>query len=63
VLMSDTQVSGAARELAAQRWGARKPIRMARELELRARELPESERLRLLAALTRRVEVGPSLHE
>jgi hypothetical protein len=56
--MSDTQVSGAARELAAQRWGASKPIRMAQELALRAQELPEPERARLLAALTRRAVDG-----
>jgi hypothetical protein len=49
--MSDTQVSGAARQMAAQRWGARKPVRMARELALRASELPDPERIRLLNAL------------
>lgn len=51
--MSDTQVSGAARLLVAQRWGASKPVRMARELAERAAELPEVERRALLAALTR----------
>jgi hypothetical protein len=52
VRMSDTQqVSGAARELAARRWGASKPVRLARELALRAAELPDSERVRLLNAL------------
>jgi hypothetical protein len=52
VRMTDTQlVSGAARQMAAQRWGASKPIRMAQELELRASELPESDRIRLLNAL------------
>jgi len=51
--MSDTQrVSGAARQLAAQRWGARKPVWMARELAERVDELPEIERGQLLAALT-----------
>ena len=50
--MSDTQVSGAARQMAARRWGASKPIRMAQELALRAHELPDPERRRLLDALT-----------
>jgi hypothetical protein len=54
--MSDTQVSGAARQMAAQRWGASKPVRMARELAERAAELPDLERIRLVAALTRRAE-------
>jgi hypothetical protein len=49
--MSDTQVSGAARQLAAQRWGASKLVRMVQELELRAAELPDLERIRLLDAL------------
>ena len=52
--MSDAQqVSGAARELAAQRWGASRPVRLARELADRASELPEIERRALIAALTR----------
>ncbi len=52
--MSDAQqVSGAARELATRRWGASKPVRLARELALRASELPDLERRELLAALTR----------
>jgi hypothetical protein len=51
--MSDTQVSGAARLLVAQRWGASKPVRIARELAERLDELPEVERRALLAALTR----------
>jgi hypothetical protein len=51
--MSDTQVSGAVRQMAAQRWGASRPVRLARELVLRAAELPEIERRQLLDALTR----------
>jgi hypothetical protein len=49
--MSDTHLSGAARQMAASRWGASKPIRMAQELALRAQELPDSERALLLNAL------------
>jgi hypothetical protein len=49
--MSDTQVSSAAREMAAQRWGTQKLVRLAAELELRAAELPDPERIRLLNAL------------
>jgi hypothetical protein len=53
--MDGTQTGGAAaRELAAARWGASRPVRLARELELRAHELPDLERVRLIAALTRR---------
>jgi hypothetical protein len=56
--MSDTQSgSAAARELAARRWGASKPVRLARELELRAHELPPTERQQLIAALTQSVKV------
>jgi hypothetical protein len=51
--MSNALVSGAARQMAAQRWGASKPVRLARELELRASELPDLERIRLLNALER----------
>jgi hypothetical protein len=59
--MSDTQVvSAAGRQLAAQRWGASKPIRLAHELALRAAELPDPERVRLLDALTRRAEEAAS---
>jgi hypothetical protein len=54
--MSDTQVSGAARQLAARRWGASKPSRLARELAERAGELPEVERRQLIAALTEHAE-------
>jgi hypothetical protein len=54
--MNDTQVGSAARELAAQRWGASKPVRLARELAERAAELPPTERRRLLDALTRRAK-------
>jgi hypothetical protein len=53
--MSDTQqVRGAARQLAAQRWGASKPVRLAQELTLRAAELPEIERRQLIDALLAR---------
>jgi hypothetical protein len=45
-------VSAVMRELAERRWGAAKPVRLARELALRAAELPEVERRQLLAALT-----------
>jgi hypothetical protein len=51
--MSDTQVSSAARQMAAQRWGASKPVRMARELANRVNELPEVERRALRDALNR----------
>jgi hypothetical protein len=51
--MSNALVSGAARQMAAQRWGASRPVRLARELELRASELPDLERIRLLNALER----------
>jgi hypothetical protein len=56
VRMSDRAASVAARRLSVSRWGAQKPVRLARELELRVGELPEAERVRLLHALTRRVE-------
>jgi hypothetical protein len=57
--MNDAQASVAAHQMAAQRWGARKPIRMAQELVERAAELPEIERRQLIdALLTRRVEDG-----
>jgi hypothetical protein len=46
--------SAAARELAAQRWGSQRPVRLARELALGAAELPEVERRHLLDALTER---------
>ena len=50
--MDGTQTgSAAARELAAQRWGPQRPVRLARELALRAAELPEVERRQLLDAL------------
>ena len=53
--MGNTQTgSAAARELAALRWGAARPVRLARELALRAAELPEIERRQLLEALTER---------
>jgi hypothetical protein len=51
--MGDTQSgSAAARELAVRRWGASKPVRLARELRSRAAELPEVERRALIVALT-----------
>jgi hypothetical protein len=50
--MDDTQVSVAARLMVAQRWGAQKPVRLARELTARLDELPPAERARLLEALT-----------
>jgi hypothetical protein len=53
--MNDAEVSAVMRSLAAQRWGASKPVRLARELALRAAELPEVERRQLLAALTENV--------
>lgn len=46
--------SRAARELAARRWGSQRPVKLARELALRAAELPEVERRQLLDALTER---------
>jgi hypothetical protein len=49
------EVSGAARQLAARRWGASRQIRLAHELALRASELPEVERRQLLDALTENV--------
>jgi hypothetical protein len=53
--MSNTQSgSAAARELAALRWGSQRPVKLARELALRAAELPEIERTQLLDALTER---------
>jgi hypothetical protein len=59
--MADTQTtSAAARQMAAQRWGAQRPVRLARELALRARELPEVEARQLIAALTERAEGGQS---
>jgi hypothetical protein len=53
--MDGTQTgSAAARALAVRRWGAQRPVRLARELALRAAELPEVERRQLLEALTER---------
>ncbi len=52
--MSDAQeVSVAARQMAAQRWGASKPIRLAQQLAERVDELPEIERRALIDALTK----------
>jgi hypothetical protein len=56
--MSNAHVPGAARQMAARRWGASRPVRLARELELRAAELPETVRERLVDALTRRAGDG-----
>jgi hypothetical protein len=51
--MDDKQAaSAAARELVARRWGSQRPVRLARELVLRASELPEVERRQLLDALS-----------
>jgi hypothetical protein len=51
--MSNTQMgSAAAPELAALRWGAARPVRLAQELRARAAEPPEPERQRLIDALT-----------
>lgn len=49
--MADTQTSSAARELAMVRWGAQRPVKLARELAERVGELPEIERVQLRAAL------------
>jgi hypothetical protein len=51
--MTDTQVSVAARQLAARRWGSQRATRLARELESRVGQLPAAERIRLLDALAR----------
>jgi hypothetical protein len=54
VRMSDTQqVSSAARQMAAQRWGSQRPVKLAQELAQRAAELPAGERRVLVDALTR----------
>jgi hypothetical protein len=52
------QLSVAARSLAFRRWGSQRPVRLAQELAERAQELPEPDRARLLAALTRRAVEG-----
>jgi hypothetical protein len=49
--MSSAATSEAGRQLASQRWGARKPVRLAHELSARASELPDDERQRLVAAI------------
>jgi hypothetical protein len=61
--MGNALVSGAARQMAARRWGASKPVRLARELELRAAELPDLERVRLLNALERAASEGGGLND
>jgi hypothetical protein len=58
--MADALTVNAARRMAQQRWGASRPVKLARELEQRANELPALERARLLAALTRSAEDGQS---
>ena len=50
VRMSDSAVSVAARQLSGSRWGAQRPVRLARELAERVDELPDPERVRLLNA-------------
>ena len=42
------------RSLSAKRWGGQRPARLARELPLRAAELPPTERRQLLDALLTR---------
>jgi hypothetical protein len=49
--MSDTAASERNRRNVAQRWGNTKPIRLADELEPRARELPADRRVRLANTL------------
>ena len=49
--------SAVMRELATRRWRGQVAIRCARELVPRVDELPEAERVRLLAALTQSAEV------
>jgi hypothetical protein len=51
---ANAAASAAARALVARRWGASKPVRLARELAERVDELPEIERRQLIAALTER---------
>jgi hypothetical protein len=46
--------------MAVQRWGARKPIRLAQELAERAAELPEVQRRALIAALKQSSKVEQS---
>jgi hypothetical protein len=58
--MSDETVNLAAQQLSAGRWGAQKVVRLAHELELRAAELPETERVRLLKALRRPKQEQPT---
>ena len=52
----DAAVSAVMRDLAARRWRGHVSSRLARELRSRVGELPEAERQRLLAALTRGAE-------
>lgn len=50
--MSDaTTATAAGRQLAAQRWGPQRPVKLARELASRIDELPAVERAKLRAAL------------
>jgi hypothetical protein len=46
--------SEAGRQLNQARWGARKPIRLAHEVAARASELPDAERVKLIAVLQNR---------
>jgi hypothetical protein len=57
---SNAAASAAARALVARRWGAAKPVRLARELAERVDELPEIERRSLIAALAEHAERGQS---
>jgi hypothetical protein len=50
--------SAAARALAARRWGASRPAKLARELAERVDELPETECRALIAALAERTGRG-----
>jgi hypothetical protein len=54
------ELSDAARQLAVQRWGSSRPVRLARELALRAHELPPIERRALIAALSEDADRGQS---
>jgi hypothetical protein len=49
--MGESPASTAARELVRARWGAQRPVKLARELAARVSELPATERERLRQAL------------
>ena len=57
---SNAAATAAARALVARRWGPSKPVRLARELALRASELPDTERRALIDALTEHANRGQS---